>query len=121
MYCPDKLEYLLSNGRCANEADARGRTPLWYACTRSRKTSVEILLRVGATIGPDIDETSPLTIAIRKDNLEITKLLLQATNAYALQEPNGEVILMKARSLEMAKLLSEAHSPHINATDHLGR
>lgn len=122
LYRPDKLESLLSNGHCPDEANADGRTPLWYACTHGCKTSVEILLRAGAMISLDTYGKSPLMVAVGLNDLEITKLLLQASSSScALQEPDGEVALMKATSLEMVKLLSEAPDSDVNATDHFGK
>lgn len=116
---PGQLELLLSDGYRVNEPDQNGRTPLWYACDQGRETSVEILLREGATISRDSYGESPLHRAIRNNHLEATKLLLQAKPSAVLDF--GGQALMIAASLEMVRFLCEAYNFDINAVDCVGR
>ncbi|KAH0372470.1 hypothetical protein KCU65_g993, partial [Aureobasidium melanogenum] len=121
-FCPGKLDYLLSNGHCVNELDGNGRTPLWYACDKGDKASVEILLRAGAIISTNIGGLSPLALAVEKDNLDIAKILLQAdTSSSVLLGFHGETLLMMVKSFEMVQLLCESYNSDVNATDSTSR
>lgn len=120
---PEKVPQLLSVGHCVNEIDGCQRTPLSYACAKGCKTSVDTLLRAGATLDTYSDnQTSPLGFAIQKNHFELTKVLLQANiNSNVLLGTRGQVPLMMAASLEMVKFLCETYNFDINATDNVGR
>ncbi|KAH0288049.1 hypothetical protein KCU62_g5459, partial [Aureobasidium sp. EXF-3399] len=119
---PEEVQELIWDGHHVDELDPCQRTPLSYACGKGCLNTVELLLRASARIDADSSYESPLSVAIRKDHLEITKVLLKKNPSICLQsDVKGLVPLMVACSLEMVQLLCDIYNSDVHATDRVGR
>ena len=69
------IKFLCGQGADIEARTNRGRTPLYYACLHNAVDNMEALLKLGATYV--LQGSSILNIALERDHLEATRLLLQ--------------------------------------------
>ena len=58
---PRMARALIENGACVDSADSKGKTPLFYACTKGNFEVVEVLIELGADINKPKNGTNILT------------------------------------------------------------
>ncbi|XP_047443778.1 arf-GAP with coiled-coil, ANK repeat and PH domain-containing protein 2-like isoform X3 [Mugil cephalus] len=83
-------EFLLQNAANVNQQDAQGRGPLHHATTLGHTGQVCLFLKRGANQNAaDIDEKTPLTIAVEAANADIVTLLRLAKMNEEMREAEG--------------------------------
>uniref|UniRef100_A0A8C7XKT9 Arf-GAP with coiled-coil, ANK repeat and PH domain-containing protein n=1 Tax=Oryzias sinensis TaxID=183150 RepID=A0A8C7XKT9_9TELE len=83
-------EFLLQNGANVNQQDAQGRGPLHHATMLGHTGQVCLFLKRGANQNAaDIDEKTPLTVAVEAANADIVTLLRLAKMNEEMRESEG--------------------------------
>uniref|UniRef100_A0A3B3CS31 Arf-GAP with coiled-coil, ANK repeat and PH domain-containing protein n=1 Tax=Oryzias melastigma TaxID=30732 RepID=A0A3B3CS31_ORYME len=83
-------EFLLQNGANVNQQDAQGRGPLHHATILGHTGQVCLFLKRGANQNAaDIDEKTPLTVAVEAANADIVTLLRLAKMNEEMRESEG--------------------------------
>uniref|UniRef100_A0A4W4DYY0 Arf-GAP with coiled-coil, ANK repeat and PH domain-containing protein n=1 Tax=Electrophorus electricus TaxID=8005 RepID=A0A4W4DYY0_ELEEL len=83
-------EFLLQNAANVDQSDARGRGPLHHATMLGHTGQVCLFLKRGAQQGAlDMDERSPLSIAVEAANADIVTLLRLAKMSEEMRESEG--------------------------------
>ncbi|XP_034439327.1 arf-GAP with coiled-coil, ANK repeat and PH domain-containing protein 2-like isoform X4 [Hippoglossus hippoglossus] len=83
-------EFLLQNAASVNQQDAQGRAPLHHATMLGHTGQVCLFLKRGANQNAaDIDEKTPLTIAVDAANADIVTLLRLAKMNEEMREAEG--------------------------------
>uniref|UniRef100_A0A3Q3A8H7 Arf-GAP with coiled-coil, ANK repeat and PH domain-containing protein n=1 Tax=Kryptolebias marmoratus TaxID=37003 RepID=A0A3Q3A8H7_KRYMA len=83
-------EFLLQNAANVNQQDAQGRGPLHHATTLGHTGQVCLFLKRGANQNAaDIDEKTPLSIAVEAANADIVTLLRLAKMNEEMREAEG--------------------------------
>ncbi|XP_068460252.1 arf-GAP with coiled-coil, ANK repeat and PH domain-containing protein 2 isoform X2 [Clinocottus analis] len=83
-------EFLLQNAAHVNQQDAQGRAPLHHATMLGHTGQVCLFLKRGANQNAaDIDEKTPLTIAVEAANADIVTLLRLAKMNEEMREAEG--------------------------------
>uniref|UniRef100_A0A8C6WW24 Arf-GAP with coiled-coil, ANK repeat and PH domain-containing protein n=1 Tax=Neogobius melanostomus TaxID=47308 RepID=A0A8C6WW24_9GOBI len=83
-------EFLLQNGASVNQQDAQGRGPLHHATMLGHTGQVCLFLKRGANQNAaDIDEKTPLSIAVEAANADIVTLLRLAKMNEEMREAEG--------------------------------
>uniref|UniRef100_A0AAV2KTY9 Arf-GAP with coiled-coil, ANK repeat and PH domain-containing protein n=1 Tax=Knipowitschia caucasica TaxID=637954 RepID=A0AAV2KTY9_KNICA len=83
-------EFLLQNGSSVNQQDAQGRGPLHHATMLGHTGQVCLFLKRGANQNAaDIDEKTPLSIAVDAANADIVTLLRLAKMNEEMREAEG--------------------------------
>ena len=79
----EAVKLLLDKGADANAADYRGYTPLMHATQYDRDSPeiVRLLLARGANVNVTAEGQTPVSIAARRGNTELTRLLREASAA----------------------------------------
>jgi ankyrin repeat protein len=79
----EAVKLLLDRGADANAADYRGYTPLMHATQYDRDSPeiVRLLLARGANVNVTAEGQTPVSIAARRGNTELTRLLREASAA----------------------------------------
>lgn len=73
------IKFLLKYGAEINASDCVGRTSLHYAVLYGKTISVKELLQAGAELLEDNDGNTPTDIAIKNNQFEIEKILVQSS------------------------------------------
>ncbi|KAK6523259.1 hypothetical protein TWF694_006148 [Orbilia ellipsospora] len=80
---------LLEHGASCESKDTNGRTPIWYAASKGRKTVVEILMKRSETEAreQDIDGITPVLCAAERGHLDVVKMFLEKGIVATLDRP----------------------------------
>jgi len=117
----DAISYLHNAGFNLNALNNQQRTPLHLAAANGANKSASELIKLGATLTPDIFGKTPLHYAIELENEEMIYLLAKQAESVLKKTPSGKTAYDSAnKRLSMCKYTSASEIKLRRIVDYLG-